>query len=183
MRSIALAARLSVALLIVLAAATPGRAADLPREAFYGTFSGGGVSSNKDSLYFAITSRDLDVVIRPAGAGFSVEWTTVIRRGGDPKKPDVRRRSTSRTFQPAGRPGLWRCTDSGDALAGEQLCWARIHGNTLTVYEMTVLRDGRYSIQKYDRTLSGSGMELVFTRIRDGEPVRTVKGRLVKSGN
>ena len=62
----------------------PGRinAADLPVSAFFGTYSGGGVAENEDSIYFAVTARDMDVVIRPAGAGFNVTWTSVIRRGG-----------------------------------------------------------------------------------------------------
>ena len=51
---------------------------------FYGTFSGGGVAENEDSLYFAVTARDFDVVIGPAGNGFKVTWTSVIRGYGLP---------------------------------------------------------------------------------------------------
>lgn len=45
---------------------------------------------------------------------------------------------------------------------------------------MVVRDDGAYEIQKYDRTLQPSGMLMNFTRVRDGERVRQVEGRLVK---
>jgi hypothetical protein len=48
---------------------------------------------------------------------------------------------------------------------------------------MTVLASGVYEIQQYDRTLSGTGMDLKFTLRRDKEPVRTVNAKLVKTGN
>ena len=58
---------------------------------FYGTFSGGGVAENEDSLYFAVTARDFDVVIARAGKGFKVTWTRVLRGGGDVENPEVRK--------------------------------------------------------------------------------------------
>ena len=45
---------------------------------------------------------------------------------------------------------------------------------------MAIRDDGRYEIQQYERKILPGGMELVFTRLRDGDPVRRVKGRLVK---
>ena len=45
---------------------------------------------------------------------------------------------------------------------------------------MVVRDDGAYEIQKYDRTIQPTGMEMNFTRTRDGEKVRQIKGRLVK---
>ena len=171
------------ALLVGLAALTaaPGAmAADLDIKAFFGKFEGGGVAKNDDSLYFGVTARDFDVAIAPEGSGFSVAWTSVIRGGGTPGNPDVRRKSSSLTFVPGNRPAVWRAVTSGDPVAGAEAAWARITGNTLSVYLMIVRDDGAYEIQKYDRTLSISGMELTFTRIRDGEEVRSVKGRLVK---
>lgn len=163
-----------------LAFAAQARAADeLTPAAFYGTWSGGGVSENKDSIYFAMTARDLDVAIEPAGPGFKISWTTVIRRGGNPKNPNVRRVKTARTFLPMGG-GVWRCADSGDPLAGKEACWARIEGRTLSVRQFALLDHGIYEIQQYDRTLGPSGMQLRYTLVRDGSPVRIVTGRLVK---
>jgi hypothetical protein len=47
---------------------------------------------------------------------------------------------------------------------------------------MSVRDDGAYELQQYDRRILPTGMELVFTRLRDRDTVRTVKGRLVKVG-
>ena len=161
-------------------AAGPAAAADVSIRAFYGTFSGGAVAENADSVYFATTARDSDVVIRPDGEGFSVTWTSVIRGGGTPGDPDVRRKSDTRTFVPSGRPGLWRATDSGDPTKGGEMGWARIEDRSLIIYLMVIDAKGRYQIQRYERTVGGLGMDLTFSRVRDGEQVRTAKGRLVK---
>ncbi len=149
---------------------------------FFGTFSGGGVAENEDSLYFAVTARDFDVVIGPAGNGFKVTWTSVIRGGGDVDKPRVRKKSTSRTFVAGARPGVFAGATSGDALAGKEMSWARIKENSLIVYLMVIDDEGAYQLQRYERKLAGTGMELTFTRLKDGEKIRTVKGRLVKTG-
>lgn len=152
--------------------------------AFYGTFSGGGGGENEDSLYFRVSARDLDVTIRPEGAGFSVAWTSVIRRAGEQQEgPQTRSKVTTKVFVPSDRPNVFRAQDAGDPLAGKELSWARIHGTTLTLYVMVVDAEGTYEVQRYDRTLSGSGMQRVFTREKDGEPVRKVTGRLVKTAN
>ena len=176
--------RLSIFSLVVAAiffvAGGNAFAADLNIKAFYGKFQGGGIAENDDSIYFGVTSRDFDVTIEPAGDGFSVEWTSVIRGGGDPANPNVRRKTTKRTFQTKSKPGVWRAVESKDPVDDGELCWARLKENTLSVYLMVVRNDGAYEIQKYDRTLLPSGMEMLFTRTRDGEKVRQVKGRLVK---
>lgn len=174
----------AVAVLIGVGASGARAAENLPIAAFFGTFSGGGVAQNADSAYFAVTARDFDVSIHAAGKGFRIAWTSVIRRGGDPKHPNVRRRHADKVLQPYGkRPGVFRCTDSGDPLKGKDLCWARIEGNTLSMFMMTIDDDGIYELQQYDRTLSGSGMKLTFKSWRDGDEQRTVDGRLIKTAN
>jgi len=179
--TMALRALLSAALVIIWANAAAAQERALPVSAFFGTFSGGGVAKNEDSIYFAVTARDFDVVIRPDGKGFAVTWTSVIRRGGDPNRPKVRRNSTTRRFVPSGRPGLFRAVVSGDPIAGKELAWARIKGHALIVYQMVIGKDGAYQLQRYERKLSGLGMQLTFTRLKDGERVRTVTGKLVKT--
>lgn len=148
---------------------------------FVGTWSGGGVAQNADSLFFNVTARDFDVVIRKEGTGFQIDWTTVIRRGGDPANPDIRRRKSSRTLVPDR--DAWRCTDSGYPLDGKELCWAQVRENTLSIYLMTVEKNGGFTLQQYDRTLTPKGMELVFTSRANEGTIRTVKGQLVKTAN
>jgi len=180
--SIDRAIRLVVSALALTAAlaAAPLGAQELSIAAFYGHWKGSGISESETSLYFRLTARDLDVVIRPEGAGFNVAWTTVQRQKGDPDNPDVVRKSSSLSFVPSGRPGIWRGATSADPIAGGTLAWARIKGRTLTLNSMAIGDDGGHEMQVYQRTLNDLGMSLEFTRLKDGEPVRTAKGRLIK---
>lgn len=166
--------------LFLVMATLSARAADVPISAFFGTWQGSGVAENADSLYFAMTTRDFDVVVAPDGDGFTITWTTIIRSGGDPNNPDIRRRQATLTFEPADRAGMFEATDSGNPVDGEVLSWARIVDNTLSVHQMTLNENGGFELTTYDRTLTGLGMELDFRRIRDGEEVRKVTGRLIK---
>ena len=167
-----------------LAIAAPGAlAADIKLAGFFGTFKGNGVSENRDSLYFGVTVRDLDVTIEPAGKGFSIEWTTVIRRGGDPKNPKVRSKTQRMAFQPAGKGKVFKSTDNGDLLSGQPYAWAYIKETALVIHIMSIDESGAYQMQSYTRTLVPTGMSFRFERIRNDEPVRTVNGKLTKFSN
>jgi hypothetical protein len=155
-------------------------AQNLQPAAFYGHYVGGGIAESADSLYFGVTVRDMDVVVEPSDEGFFVAWTTVIRQGGDPSNPDVRRKSTEYEFVPTSQPDVHRGKTSSDPLDGGVYAWARFEGNTLNVYLLSIDEAGIYSMQSYARTLTGGGMELVFKRIRNGEATRVVKAKLVK---
>ena len=167
--------------LLVMFGALPATAQDAPISAFFGTWQGAGVAENADSLYFAMTTRDFDVTIAPAGDGFTITWTTVIRGGGDPGNPDVRRRQASLTFEPSGRPGVYEAVGSANPVGGGVLSWARIADTTLSIHQMTLNDSGGFELSTYDRTLTALGMELSFRRLRDGEQIRTVTGRLIKT--
>lgn len=168
--------------LVVLAAAPSALAQTLPIDAFYGHFQGSGIAENEDSLYFGVTVRDLDVRIGPEADGFFVEWTSVIRGGGDPNNPDVRKRSARVAFSPSDRPNVFTSKTATNAMEGG-LIWARILDQTLTVNVMLVSDNGSYTVQTYNRTLSGTGMTLNFVNTADGEPLRQVEARLVKVGD
>jgi hypothetical protein len=166
------------------AAPAPRATQNLDIKAFAGSFAGSGIADGEDATYYGVTQRDLDVRITPAAdGGFTIIWTTVLRQGGEAQNPIVRRRATTMTFVPGPRQGMFRATDSGDALKGEMVSWARIARNTLTLYQFTILPDGRHEVQTYARTVSGSGMDLVYTRVADGERQRRVRGKLVKNAN
>lgn len=176
-------AYLSLQLLVVAGLAPLALAQDLTVQAFYGRYQGSGIAQNRDSLYFGVTVRDFDVLIGADGPGFFVEWTSVIRGGGDPANPGVRRKVSRAAFDPAATPGIFRAREQGDPLRGEAYGWARIKDQTLTVHLMAIREDGGYEIQTYDRTLTGAGMDLRFVRVSDGESVREVNGKLVKIAN
>lgn len=168
--------------LILIVTATTANANDAAK--FFGHFKGSGISENADSIYFAVSVRDLDVVIAPVhGGGFSIDWTTVTREGGDPDNPKVKRKETAVTFRPTGRPGVYRAKDEGDPIEGAPVWWSRIDGTSLYTYMMMIEADGSWQVQKYVRTVSGSGMALTFERIVDGDQARQVKARLVKVNN
>jgi hypothetical protein len=176
-----------VLLLIGLSRSAAG-AEPITIKAFYGTYAGSGIAKNADSLYFGVTDRDIGVVIHPEANGFTVSWTTVLHGGGEVKNPKVRRRADKLSFvpisngTPSGRVAQWRALELPDPLSGNPYAWARLEDTKLTVYMLTIGSDGRYEMQRYDRTLVAGGMELTFTDVRDGEPVRVVRGKLVKVG-
>lgn len=172
---------LAAGLLLLAAATLPASARNLPLDAFFGTFKGTGVAENRDSLYFGVTVRDLDVTIKPTAAqGFAVEWSTVIRSGGDPANPDVQRKTQRVEFLPGKMAGVYVAADNGDPLSGQPYSWARVEGQSLITHLLTVGKDGAYEIQSYVRTLTPTGMAFTFRRTREGEEVRTVKGQLIK---
>ncbi len=171
--------------LVLLSSAIPGARAgeQLSIEAFYGNFQGSGIARTDASDYFGLTARDFDVTVRPEGAGIEISWTTVLRQGGDPDNPNVRRKSSTMVFVPSDSPGVYRAAESGDALAGQPLAWAYVKGYTLTVHSLVVLDSGDYVMQTYNRTLSDMGMTLEFISIENGETARRVEGRLTKRAN
>jgi len=55
-----------------------------------------------------MTTRDFDVVIKPESSGVRVDWTSVIRRGGDPMNPKVRRKEISKSLRSTYTPNVFR---------------------------------------------------------------------------
>ncbi len=163
------------------AAPPPAASKGVPISAFFGVFRGSGVAQSEDSDYFRTAVRDTAIEIRAAEAGgFKLAWSTTTR-GGDPANPKTKVKTTEVTFKPAaGKPNVFESVQQGNPVAGGDVIWARLSKQTLTVYALTTGEDGSYELQKWDRTLQGTGMAMVYTRLRDGEQVRTVKARLVK---
>lgn len=161
--------------------AAPAAAEDAPIEAFYGTYEGKGFSTNNEDL----APRDISVSIKPDGRGFNVTWVTAETK----EKGRVKRKTYSISFENTERPGIFgsamqrnKFGDSVplDPLKGQPYVWARITGQTLTVYGLIITREGSYEMQVYHRTLSDKGLDLEFHRYVEGEPVRAITGTLVK---
>jgi hypothetical protein len=153
----------------------PAFAAERDIADFFGHYGGSALAKTEESNFLGFEARDLDVIIAAADAGFVVSWTTIKRRGPD-KEP--KRKSRTMFFLPGESPALFRPLAQGDPTTGGAVSWARIEGDTLTVYIMGVSERGIYEIQAYARTLTGDGMTLLFTRVRDGERIRKVSGKL-----
>jgi len=172
----------ALALLFGLCAALGAAAAEPQGIAqFYGAFAGSGVVDSRDSDDPGVTIRDLDVTIRPLGQGFEISWTTVIRRRPQARRPKLQQKSQRMTFVPTDRPGIFRGPTRGDPFLSRQpFAWARLHGKSLITYVLVITPDGSYEMQRYARTLTRKGMAVRFQRLRDGEPVRTVEGQLIR---
>jgi hypothetical protein len=61
-----------------------------------------------------------------------------------------------------------------DPMKGEPFVWARIEGDTLSVYSLFVTETGGYEIQQFDRTLADGGLSLDFQVVINGKIQRTV---------
>ena len=148
---------------------------------FYGTYVGEAVSESGNEL----DKRDISVEITPQGKGFKVKWTAVIKRGTDPPRKEER----TITFFPSKRPDIYssamRTDVFGNAvpldpLNGDPYIWARLDGPKFWMYALFVTEAGGYEMQTYERTLVPAGMDLRYSRVRDGEILRTVAGKLKK---
>jgi hypothetical protein len=159
-----------------------GAPKSLPLAAFFGVFKGSGIAESEDNPQFRTSMRETQVEIRPADAGgFSIAWSTTAPRG-NPNQPTQKTKTTEAVFKPSTKPGVFEAVKPGNPVAGGDLMWARLQRQTLTVYAMTTTEDGRYEMQKWDRTLQGTGMLMTYSRVSDGQPTRTVKARLTKEG-
>lgn len=124
-------------------------------------------------------SRNLSVTITRTGDGFTVAWSTAtIKPAGQNKE-----KTYEIMFLPSDRDGIFAAAMKRnlfghavqlDPMKGEPFVWGRISGDTLTVYSLFVDDDGGYEMQQYDRTLVDGGLMLEFSRLRNGENLRTV---------
>lgn len=154
-------------------------AADRSIEDFYGEYRGRSVSDSGDKL----DTRDINVEIKEIRRGFNVAWTTVtFRKGGKASRKsytiDFRKTKRDGIFQSAMRKDVFGNQTPNDPMKGDPYVWARVRGDTLSVYALIVTNDGSYDMQVYSRTLIPNGMTLQFTRYLEGEEVKSISGEL-----
>lgn len=129
--------------------------------------------------------RDLSVVISERTNGFEVQWSTVT------EKEDGRRKEKSYTveFIRSDRRGIFSAAMhrnvfghevQQDPMKGQPYVWARLTGDTLTVFSMFIHQNGDYEMQQYDRSLTEEGLTLVFQTHRNGQPVRQIEAELLR---
>jgi len=172
-------------LLTILLVAGMGTAHAAPAtaiDAFYGTYEGHTISDDGEGL----SKRDLGVEIVPLDRGFRLTWTTVKHRADG----RAQRKSYTIDFRATRRDGVYasamRINKFGsrvplDPMKGEPFVWARLAGQTLTVYALMIDDNGVYEMQVYDRTVTDAGLDLEFNRYRDGVKLRTITGTLVRT--
>ncbi|MCB1364478.1 MAG: hypothetical protein KDK02_10165 [Rhodobacteraceae bacterium] len=155
--------------------------ADIAR--FIGDYSGSAEMVSADG---STTPRDMSVAISQTRDGFRVQWTTVTYKSDGRTKVSP----YSVDFLPTDRPGIYSAAMQRnvfghavplDPMKGEPYVWGRITGDTLTVYSLFVDDNGGYEMQQYDRTLAEGGLQLEFTRFRNGEMLRSVSAFLKRN--
>jgi hypothetical protein len=105
-------------------------------------------------------------------------WTTVIHY--DEGEPRVRRRNAELRFATGPMLNQFRTLEPPEPFAEKPAAWAYINGNTLVVHVLSILADGNYELQTYERSLSGNTMTLHFTRVFPGRPALVVSGHLTR---
>ena len=147
--------------------------------AFLGEYEGQAVSESDGE----VRKRDLWVKISPFENGFTVNWIAVTKRPNG----KLKRKEYSIDFLPTRRANIFRSGERKDffgnavpmdPMKGDPFVWARIHDDTLTVHALHVLEDGGYEMQTYARRRIPEGLSLKYSRVRDGENLRTVNGTL-----
>ena len=150
-------------------------------EKFFGRYVGATMSDVSDKS----NTRTSDVTIKPYEEGFNVTWNTVSVRDND----KVKKSTFSINFRPSKQPDVYGSAMSKDVfgnqkpldpLNGDPYVWAFINGKTLTVNSLLVSENGGYEIQTYERSLTDSGMILVFSRVQNGQIMKQFRGDMKK---
>ena len=129
--------------------------------------------------FFIQQLRDAEVDLRTESDGFHLSWTTVIHYDeGDKSK--VRRRDAEMRFVAGPISNQFRTPDPLEPFTEKPAAWALIDGATLIVHVLSILADGNYELQTYERSLSGNTMTLHFSRIFPGRPELVVSGKLTR---
>ncbi len=124
--------------------------------------------------------RDMSVVIAQTDEGFSVNWTSITHKSGGRTKE----KTYTIGFQPSDRDNIFASAMKVNVfgkrvplnpLKGEPFVWARIVGDTLTVFSLFIDEEGDYEMQEYHRTLADGGLQLEFRRLNNGDEVRTIE--------
>ncbi len=143
--------------------------------AFLGSYTGQIVFTSARGL----EKRDLDVTIQREGRGFSVEWTTVSQLASGKTKS----KSYFVAFGPADRTGVhlpigsidrFGAKVAVDPLKGRPQLWAEVRGDSLFISAVVQTDRGGLEKQVYERRLIPGGLELNFSRTRDGKPLKSL---------
>lgn len=174
----------NVIFFVLIAIALPVSSIANDIEAFYGQYAGSGYAAGKDGK---IGGRDLSVEIQPGKKpkSFIVAWSTVTHRpGGGQKSKGYRIRfvptGTKNVYSSAMRINVFGRAVPLDPLKGDPYVWAVVAGPTLKVNALIVTKEFGYEMQTYTRTLTKGGLDLHFTRVRDGTRLRDVRAELVR---
>ena len=127
--------------------------------------------------------RDLSVEISKRKNGFRIEWkTTKLKSSGktSTKEYSIEFDATERDhiYSSAMKANLFGGRQPLDPMKGDPYVWAKIEGKVITVHAMIIAEDGGYEMLSYKRSLVKSGLNLDFTRVKNGVPQRKIMAHL-----
>ncbi|MFA3915764.1 hypothetical protein [Ruegeria hyattellae] len=172
-----LAVSVLVGLILLARAAAAADVAD-----FVGDYTGSAEMLRSDGT---LEARDMSVSISETRNGFNVSWTTVaFKHDGRVKEQafsiDFIPTDRSDVFSAAMKRNVFGHEVQLDPMKGEPFVWGRIWGDTLTIYSLFIDDEGGYEMQQFDRTLTKDGLDLNFSRVREGVPERSINTMLKK---
>jgi hypothetical protein len=176
----------------VILAASPAWGQDALPSSFHGDWRGEELTLEKGADGLDVKADDLSVQIAPDDSGFAMRWTALARDGSGGK---LARHEVEARFEPSDRPGVFAFDSeqsslllrlfgdpaTNNPLEGEPLLWARLEGETLSIYGLSINPDGSFDLYQHVRTLTGEGMTARQTHRTERETV-TLEGRLVRAG-
>jgi hypothetical protein len=171
---------LMTVLLMMGLAIQSASAADI--DPFVGDYSGSLELNNSG----AKEKRDMSVQISKDKDGFTVIWESTVH------KPNgrIKTKSYSIDFVPTDRAHIFSSAMKTnvfghavplDPMVGDPYVWARITGDTLTVFSLHVDEEGGYELQQYNRTLTEEGLNLDYQSIRNGKILKSISTLLRKN--
>ncbi|MEP1767330.1 MAG: hypothetical protein ABJJ53_11905 [Sulfitobacter sp.] len=152
-----------------------------PLEAFAGAYVGEAEFVDNGQ----IKRRDMSTSIEKTKEGFTVSWTSVSYKEDGEKKA----KSYSIEFIPSDRANIFKSAMGKnlfgqdtplDPLKGEPFVWARLEGDTLSVFSLFINEVGEYEVQEFHRSLVEQGLELVFLRVHNGVAEKEIRTTLVR---
>jgi hypothetical protein len=144
---------------------------------FYGEYVGTGITRKGRRAGTQKRDRKANVMIEPSGGGgFKITWVTIRRTSV--LGPKRKTRFTQLTFIPTGKTNRWRAKGNKPLDQGGPMAIATLDRKTLTVHVLALDRRGRIHAATYLRTLSRTGLHLVFRRGLNSLQVRRVAATL-----
>lgn len=127
--------------------------------------------------------RDMSTTIEATKNGFVLSWTSVTY------KSDGRTKAKTYTieFIPSNRDNIYKSAMKKnvfgkatplDPLQGEPFVWARLEGDTLSLFSLFINTRGEYEMQEFHRTLVDGGLDLVFRLVHNGTSEKEIKTKL-----
>lgn len=181
---------LLAALCLLAAGLRPGAAGavDARVTPFLGTFVG--TAEVTDETGAVVEQREMDIIIEEGESnGFVITWVNVTLVDGRRDVPGITRRVQRIVLRPGKQDGVYVEDLRGsmfesrrnlDFVAGDPVRWADVRGDRLGVYSLVLLEDGRYELQRYERVLTETGLDITYERIVEGVVTRRITGRAVR---